>query len=365
MTKHRSVLLGVAIAVLVASSPAGGQERSWKGEPVMPTKRAKEITFGDYVDGKQVYFQFANLVRFIVRDDREGWIRIHDGWHEGWADKSQFVLVRDAPAYFHRRVQANPKDTWALFMRGVGWLEKGEPDNAIKDFDEYIRLDPTESAAFIIRGNARRAKKEYDKAIKDFDEAIRLGPRTILLAILAFNNRGAAWYSKKEYDKAIKDYGEAIRLDPSYTLPVINRGAARYAKKEYDKAIKGFDEVVRLDPNEARAGILGHFAARRKGDAATAARFLNDTAANLHDAWPYPILQFLRGKIDEPALIKLATDDDKRTRARCYLGLDHALNGRTEEAIAHFRWVTEHGTAGCIEYPLALLELERLERGEK
>ncbi|MBI1914875.1 MAG: hypothetical protein HYS12_09080 [Planctomycetes bacterium] len=89
---------------------------------------------------------------------------------------------------------------------------------------------------------------------------------------------------------------------------------------------------------------------------------MKDSADKLNEVWPYPAVQFLRGEIDEPALLKLATDDDKRTEARCFLGMDHALKGRRTEALAHFRWVKEHGTASFIEYTIALAELERLER---
>jgi lipoprotein NlpI len=63
--------------------------------------------------------------------------------------------------------------------------------------------------------------------------------------------------------------------------------------------------------------------------------------------------------------LKLATDDDKRTVARCYLGLDHVIRGRKDEALAHFRWVGEHGRVTFLEYTIALAELERLERGKK
>src|SRR5262245_7779731 len=172
------VVLAAAF-VAVAGSPRAAQEKSWKGENVLPARPARDIKFGDNADGKQVDFPFSGRTPITVRDDREGRLRIHDGYHDGWADKADFVLARDAPAYLHRQVQANPKDPWALFMRGEGWLEKGEPDNAIKDFDECIRLDPTGAHPFNRRGNAWWAKHEYDKAIKDYDEAIRLDPRDV------------------------------------------------------------------------------------------------------------------------------------------------------------------------------------------
>jgi len=105
------------------------------------------------------------------------------------------------------------------------------------------------------------------------------------------------------------------------------------------------------------AVILGHLAARQRQEEKVAKRFLSDSLGKLDQAWPYPAIQFLRGEIDEPALLKLATDDDKRTEARCFLGMDHALKGRREEALAHLRWVEEHGNAACTEYTIAVAEL--------
>ncbi|MCI0683812.1 MAG: tetratricopeptide repeat protein [Gemmataceae bacterium] len=456
----------VVLAALLAATPywtvAG--EKSWVSESVVYTKPAKDIKFGDVVDGKQMYFRFSGRMPIKVRDDRDGWLRVHDGYREGWVDKADFVLARDAPAYFHRRVQANPKDTWALFMRGSGWRQKGELDNAIKDFDECIRLDATDSGAFTSRGLAWSAKKEYDRAIKDYDEAIRLDPKESA----PFNGRGLAWSAKKDYDRAIRDYNEAIRLDPELAWPLYNRGNAWRDKEDYESAIRDYNEAIRLSPNYADAFrsrayawhatkqfdeaikdcdkaihldpksalaflyrafgwlakkeyeqaindcdaamrldpkwawphygrsvaqmlmrrpesaggfqraidvqgwksdrapcavILGHLAARQAGDETGAKRFLTDSVGKLDETWPYPAIQFLRGAIDEAALLKLATDDGKRTEARCFLGLDHALKGRKDEALAHFRWVKQHGSALYVEYTIAVAELERLEKG--
>jgi tetratricopeptide (TPR) repeat protein len=418
-----------AVCMLAVGSPAGAQDKSWKGEQVIYTKPAEEITFGDLIDGKQVNFSFSGVMPITVREEFQGRIRIHDGQREGWAEKGQFVLVSEAPAYFHRRVQANPADTWALYMRGAAWFRNGEPDNAIKDFDECIRLDPTNAAAFNSRGLSWYSKKSYDKAIRDYDEAIRLDP----VNAIAFNNRGLAWSAKKDYDKAIRDHDEAIRLDandgkaftsrgrawsakkdydmairdydeairldpkdaetfisrgfawsnkkgydkairdydeairlnPKGTWAYFVRGLAWSSKKHYEKAITDFDEVTRLDPKMAYASILGHFAARAAKKDAVAKRFLTDSAAKLDQKeWPFSVIRFLRAEIDEAALLKLATDDDKRTEAHCYLGLDHMLKDHKKEAVEHFHLVKEHGNTSFVEYTIAVTELERLERGE-
>jgi tetratricopeptide (TPR) repeat protein len=229
--------------------PTIAQEKSWVGKSVIYNKPAEEIKFGDIVDGKQTYFSFSGIIPIEVRGEREGRLRIHDGLRQGWVDKADFVPMHDASGFFDRRVQANPNDFFALYMRGVSWLNNDEPDKAIKDFDECVRLDPTASGAFNHRGIAWRKKKDYEKAIADYSEAIRLNPGFVL----AYYNRGAARNHMQHYDTAIADCNEAIRLDPKLPLAYANRGYAWNQKKDYGKAIADFSETIRLDPNNLYA----------------------------------------------------------------------------------------------------------------
>jgi tetratricopeptide (TPR) repeat protein len=246
--KNCSLILGV-LALLIGALQALAQAASWIGESVINKKPPKEIQFEDMVNGKQVGFPFSGRFPYTVRDDRDGRVRLFDGHREGWADKADFVLTRNAPAYFHERVQANPQDSWAFYMRAHGWYQKGEYANAIKDFTECIRLSPTEAAAHNSRGITWLAMREYDKAINDYSEAVRLKPKDAL----AYSNRGNAWWRKKDYEQAMADYDEAIRLDPRYPDLYINRAIAWGDKKRYDMAIKDLDEAIRLDPKDARA----------------------------------------------------------------------------------------------------------------
>ncbi len=241
-----------ALAFLLLPFAAGfafAQEKSWKGESVLYIKWPRDIRFGDRIDGKEVYFEFSGITPITVRDDREGLLRVHDGRREGWVGKADFILVNEASDFFHGRVVANPKDTFALYMRGEGWLRKGEWDNAIKDFTECIRLDPNIKEGYNSRGIAWKGKKDYEKAVADYNEAIRLDPKYVN----AYICRGNAWSAKKDYEKAIADYKEAIRLAPNYALPYRNRGHVWSAKKDYDKALADYNEAIRLDPNYAAA----------------------------------------------------------------------------------------------------------------
>jgi tetratricopeptide (TPR) repeat protein len=249
MKTQRHLVLLLAAAAIFYGTPAPVAAETWEGTSVLPTKRPKDIPFMDKVDGKDVSYRYSGQWPLKVRAEKNGQIRIHDGYHEGWVAKSDFVPVKDAPAYFDKRVQAVPTDAWAWNMRGNGWSEKKEYDKAIQDLDEAIRLDPSEPIYFNNRGFAYLNKKDHDKAITNLDEAIRLDPKYAL----AYSNRGAAWNGKKESDKAIRDCDEAIRLRPDFTWPRRHRGEALMLKKDYDAALKDFDEAIERDPKFAVA----------------------------------------------------------------------------------------------------------------
>ena len=133
--------------------------------------------------------------------------------------------------------------------RGDAWIKKGDPDKAIEDYNEAIRLGPNSAFAYIGRGAAWQMKGDPDNAIKDFTEAIRLDPKHAG----AYTNRGNAWDTKGELDNAIKDYTEAIRLDPRNVEAYTYRSIVRFEKGDLDNSIKDGTEAIRLDPKSSPA----------------------------------------------------------------------------------------------------------------
>jgi hypothetical protein len=113
------------------------------------------------------------------------------------------------------------------------------------------------------------------------------------------------------------------------------------------------------------AVILGHLAARLVRDEREATNCI-DLARTKQNAltWPYAVVKLLRGEIDERALLEAAVDDNERTDARCFLGLDRAIKGHKDEAFAHFRWVRDRGDPASVVYTLAVAELERGENAD-
>ena len=95
---------------------------------------------------------------------------------KAWVKRGEVITLDDAPAYFTRTINKDPRAAYAYLLRGVAWTLKREYDNAIKDFSEAIRLEPGVHVAYNARGAAYNARHDYQKALADMTEAIRLAP---------------------------------------------------------------------------------------------------------------------------------------------------------------------------------------------
>ena len=69
--------------------------------------------------------------------------------------------------------------------RCLAYSDKGDPDRAITDCNDAIRLNPKLAGAYVNRGKAYSDKYDFDRAIADYDQAIGLNPKSSI----AYNNR--------------------------------------------------------------------------------------------------------------------------------------------------------------------------------
>jgi lipoprotein NlpI len=163
---------------------------------------------------------------------------------------------------YNEAILRKPDYAAAFNERGNALYNKGDLDGALKDYGEAIRLKPDYAAALYNRGNVRRAKDDLDSSLKDYDESIRLNPSSAD----AFNNRGLARHNKGDFDGALKDYSDAIRLRPDMVEAFNNRAIVLRAKGDLDGAIRDYDEAIRLKPDMAEAFNNRAVVRQDKGD---------------------------------------------------------------------------------------------------
>lgn len=119
---------------------------------------------------------------------------------------------------YTRFIALKPYDMLGYNNRGYAWRALNEYDKAIDDFTMSIGLSPNTASEWCIRGRTRFNKLQefpdernrFEEAIRDFDEAIRLAPDDWE----AYYYRGVLYSSLEVYDKAIGDLEKAHQLDP-------------------------------------------------------------------------------------------------------------------------------------------------------
>ena len=104
-----------------------------------------------------------------------------------------------------------------------------------------------ERDAFFLRGNLKLQSREYGEAIRYYDEALRVDPNYAE----GYNNRGIAHYEQAHYPEAITDYTRAINQRPDFTDAYYNRANAYYQRGEYEPSIIDLDTVLRYYPDSA------------------------------------------------------------------------------------------------------------------
>ncbi len=149
---------------------------------------------------------------------------------------------------FNEAIRLDPNLADAYYNRGVAHYHKGDYDQALQDYDEAIRLDPNVAEAYLGRGLAHKHKGDNDQAIQDFTTASELGHRVPEVYV----NRGDIYLEGGDYQQAIKDFNQAIFLNPNAAQAYYNRGLARQIMGSSDHAKRDYDRAIDLDPSIAR-----------------------------------------------------------------------------------------------------------------
>lgn len=141
------------------------------------------------------------------------------------------------------------KSAKEYFTSGNAKFKAGNFAEAIKDYDQVLKLDPDHVVTLTNRGIAKDRLLDYRAAIEDFTKAITLNPKYIV----AYTSRGLSKYNLKDYRSALLDYNKALELNPKDAKAYNNRGLVRYGLKDYSGAIEDYTKAISLKPNYAEA----------------------------------------------------------------------------------------------------------------
>ena len=162
--------------------------------------------------------------------------------------KKQF---EDAIKAYNNAIKLDPNNISAYNGKGNAYDDLKMYKEAIKAYNMAIKLDPNNTLAYINKGIALKNQDKHDEALKLYDLAIKINPYDTK----AFNCKGNALDDLKKFREAIKNYDISIKINPNDPAVHINKGISLYHFEKYEEAIKSFNHAIKLDPNDIFAYI--------------------------------------------------------------------------------------------------------------
>lgn len=185
-----------------------------------------------------------------ARQDFDRSVRINpvftSGYHYRGITESRFGDYEAALSDLQKAIDLRP-DVGIYFSRGVTYFLAQQFENAVQDFDRYIRKEPKDPSAYLNRGASYLFLGDTLKAVSDYNKAIRLDrfdPE-------GYIRRGRLYASQKKHELAIADMDKAIELDSSNTFAYFNRAIMYYEQQRYQDAMSDLNRVLKDEPGNA------------------------------------------------------------------------------------------------------------------
>lgn len=175
----------------------------------------------------------------------------------------------EAVGFLDRLLEKNPENASAYNMRGVAYLEQGNREDALSDFNQAIRYDSVSYKPLFNRANIYRLNRQFPEALQDYNQVVRKEPTLADVYI----NRSAVFYEMGSYSQALKDLEVALGLDQGNTQVHFNLAKLHLVMEKPAQAKISLAKVLEQDGKNSEAFYLLGLALLAEKDADEACRY--------------------------------------------------------------------------------------------
>jgi len=133
------------------------------------------------------------------------------------------------------------------FTSGMRKFELDNLPEAIKHFEEAVKINPRYAEAYYNIGECYYYLKEYNKAIEAYEQAVKIEP----LHASAYWGLGLCYSEIKRYQKSLDSYKQALKIDPRNVETQSGLGDSYAKLGRYKEAIETYQQLINTDPNNA------------------------------------------------------------------------------------------------------------------
>jgi tetratricopeptide (TPR) repeat protein len=138
------------------------------------------------------------------------------------------------------------------YKKGKEFYNNKEPDNALLELDEAIKLNPDYMEAYYGRAVVYWNSGDNRRAVADLTQVLKFAPEDFYVLY----NRAGNYYYMGDYDNAIADYTQLIKISPTSAVVYYWRGFSYHRNSNFDQAIADYEKAQQLDSSYKTSGYI-------------------------------------------------------------------------------------------------------------
>lgn len=163
----------------------------------------------------------------------------------------QLRYWRDAVSLFTHTIEVTTDNPVAQLNLAISLEVKGAQDEAIKKYEEALRLNPELQEAHTALADLLNELGRTNEAIANYSAELRIHEQPV-----THENLGALLVKLGRIDEAITHYEAAARLDPDDARPHYLMAKALLRRGRSAEAVTQFREALRKEPDEVQALVF-------------------------------------------------------------------------------------------------------------
>ena len=260
----KSIFKANIVVSYVKSSSSQELNAEYEGKPLfVNSELAEEIISNNNI--RKLEEKFSDLCRKAESEES------NNNYEQGISLYSQAINLVGIWSY----------SAGALFNRARLFRRINQFDNAIKDYDQFIKYNPDDFRGYINRGIVNLEKEDFENSLIDLRKGLEINPNdqighsfmadlkkelgNLEEAILSmekaieidpkngyyFQKKGSLYFDLDNYEKAERDYTKAIELGDNGPISYFNRGLSKRLMEDSKGACEDWKKAAELGDKNA------------------------------------------------------------------------------------------------------------------
>lgn len=219
-------------------------------EPVSDTESVNQYTraysllaSGDYDEAQR---QFTTVVQ------------LEPGFAHGWDGIGQALMFQgefeEAMYFLDKAIELRPTLATAYSHRALVRVSLQDPDGALRDARQALRLDDGLVDPYIVIGRVSASNGDAAEALASFDRAVEIAP----------DDGGVYWWRGRfwrdvvqDFQLALSDFNRAIELDPAIATIYLDRAILLIqGRADLDLIRADLDEAISLSQDPRLPAVI-------------------------------------------------------------------------------------------------------------